>query len=336
MNEKQSFDDVSIDFFAFLRALEQRHMDQPRIGENSTSAEESVKLGQEPHVEYSVTNVTSAERRSDGKLFVQSRFLGLLGPQGPLPLHTSYEAVHWQNMRDPAFARFLDVFNNRFQQLFYRAWANARPVPQAERPRDNQFITYLGSAIGIGTISNRNRDSLHDYTKLSVAGLLSSSVKSAARVERFMAWLFKAKVDVQQFVGVWLPLEIEEQTALGRANCTLGSDSLAGKSAFSLTDKFRIRFQVANLEEFEAFLPDGKHFQTMADAIAFYVGNTLIYDVEIGMATSEARPLRLGQFGRLGWTSWMNPQSDRLAKDVRWDCRFHPSEIVNHVASPSN
>ena len=329
MSEDPSLDFESTDFFTLLRALEHRNPDRPRIGESSASTDEYVKLGQEPHVEYSVSNVTSAEQREDGKLFIQSRFLGLLGPHGALPLHTSYEAAHWRNMRDPAFARFLDLFNNRFQQLFYRAWANAHMVPQAERPRDNQFISYLGSIIGIGTSPNQNRDSLHEYTKLSVAGLLGSSVKSAARIERYIAWLFKAKVNIQQFVGVWLPLDIEEQTALGKGNCTLGSDCLAGKSAFSLSDKFRIRLQVADLAEFEAFLPDGENFKPMADAVAFYIGNTLLYDVEIGMSAAKAKPVTLGQFGRLGWTSWMNPQSDAASQDVRWDCRFHPTDIVN-------
>ena len=38
-------------------------------------------------------------------------------------------------MRDDAFPRFLDILNHRFLQLFFRAWADARPVAQHDRPR---------------------------------------------------------------------------------------------------------------------------------------------------------------------------------------------------------
>ena len=326
----------TVDFFTLLRSIEQEHPDQPRIGESSALVEENFKLGQEPHVDASCENVTLTEKREDGKLIVHSRFMGMLGPQGALPLHTTYEAVHWQNMRDPAFARFLDVFNQRFQQLFFRGWANARMVPQAERPKDNQFISYLGSAIGIGHVSNRNRDVLHDYTKLSVAGILSSSVKSAARIERFLAWLFKAKVSVQQFVGIWLPIERDEQLSLGMANCSIGDNSILGKSAYSLSDKFRVRIQVANLGEFESFLPNGKNFQSLSDAIIFYTGNSFMHDVEIGIAEAETKPICIGQFGKLGWTGWLNPKVPIDVQKIRWDCRFHPSEIAKSTATTAN
>ncbi len=241
-----------LDLFALLRELESSNPHKPRIGESGTRLQDIVSLGQYAHVDHSDSNVVAISPRDRAPVQVLSRFLGMLGPQGPLPLHTAYEAVHWQNMRDEAFVRFLDIFNNRFQQLFFRAWANARPIVQADRPDDNQFRSYLGAPIGIGTHAMRNRDGLGDYTKLALAGLLSPSVKSASRLETMLAWLFKAKVNVQQFVGVWLPLEPTERAVLKPQSCALGVDSIIGKSAYSLNDKFRIRFLARDLQEFEA------------------------------------------------------------------------------------
>ena len=320
------------DFLDLLRGLERRSQAKPRIGESGTLSEDIVSLGQQPHIDHSDSNVSGIATLGDGRTRVESRFLGLLGPQGALPLHTSYEATHWANMRDPAFARFLDIFNNRFQQLFFRAWANARPAVQADRPAENQFLTYLGAMIGIGTPAMRHRDGLPDFSKIAVAGLLSPTVKSAARLEGFLGWLFKAKVAVQQFVGVWLPLEVGEQAVLASGSCNLGGDSIIGKSAFSLRDKFRVRLEVTDLAEFETFLPDGANFQPMADAVYFYLGNTFIYDVEIGIPEQQTRPVQLGSFGRLGWTSWMKRPDADAGNILRWDCRFHPSEIATQSA----
>jgi type VI secretion system protein ImpH len=322
----------AIDLLDLLRQLERRDRTKPRVGESGTISEDIVALGQVPFVEHPDSNVASIAELGDGRTRVECRFLGLLGPQGALPLHTTYEAAHWANMRDAAFARFLDIFNNRFLQLFFRTWANARPAVQADRPADNQFATYLGAMVGIGTPAQRRRDRLPDFSKLAVAGLLSPAVKSASRLENLLAWLFEAKVMVRQFVGVWLPIEPHEQAALAPASCKLGDNSIIGKTAFSLQDKFRVRIKVADLDAFERFLPDGAFFELMSDAIYFYLGDTFIYDVEIGIPEVKTRPVQLGGFGRLGWTSWLISQGMVGRETVRWDCRFHPSRSTTATA----
>ncbi|RFB76350.1 type VI secretion system baseplate subunit TssG [Methylovirgula sp. 4M-Z18] len=317
------------DFLDLMRRLEHLADAKPRIGESGSSAEAVVALGQQPHIEFPDSNVSRIVLRANGKVEVETRFLGMLGPQGALPLHTSYEATHWANMRDVAFARFLDIFNDRFQQLFFRAWANAKPAVQADRPKENQFLSYIGATIGIGTPAMRGRGHLHDFSKLALAGLMAPAVKSASRIEGILGWLFNANVKVQEFVGVWLPLEAREQAVLASGSCALGVDSIIGRAAYSLADKFRIRLEVEDLSELETFLPDGVHFESLADAVRFYLGDSVIYDVEFGLSEGKTRPVQLGGFGRLGWTSWMGKRAEGpdASDRVRWDCHFHPAEI---------
>lgn len=336
MSASQNFQDNagSYDFLDLMRRLEHATPSKPRIGEGGSSSEAVVKLGQQPHIDFSDSNVGLVKTNKDGTFEVHSRFLGLLGPQGALPLHTTYEATHWTNMRDEAFARFLDIINNRFQQLFFRAWANARPAVQADRPHQNQFLTYMGATIGIGTPDMQGRGRLHDFSKLALAGLMAPAAKSASRIENIVAWLFRAKVQVQEFVGVWLPLEEREQATL-KGGVALGGDSIIGKAAYSMSDKFRIRLETNSLAEFETFLPDGINFEPLADIIRFYLGDVFIYDVEIGLAESKTKPAQLGGFGRLGWTSWMAKPEASDTDTVRWDCRFHPAEFKHAQASNS-
>ena len=320
----------SPDFFDLLRSFERELVNFPRIGESSSRAEDIVYLGQEPHVDFSRHNVRAIVSTRDSKPYVISRFLGLLGPQGALPLHTAYETTHWLNMRDPAFAHFLDIFNNRFLQLFYRTWANCRPLVQADRPANNQFRAYIGAMIGIATPATQGRDSLHDDTKLAAAGLLAPTVKSAARLADYLVWLFKAKVKVEQFTGIWLKLEEQELTLLHKGKARLGNDTLLGRSAYSVSDKFRVRIAAGSLGEFEDFLPTGRYFQSLADAVAFYVGDTYVYDVALGLPQAEARPMQLGRAGRLGWTGWLGNLGSASDNNMRWDCKFHPAELANN------
>lgn len=316
------------DFLDVLRHLERAFPEKPRIGDSGARDEELVILGQTPYVDFPASNLFSFEQNKPDNFRILSKFLGMLGPQGALPMHTTYEAKHWIDMRDPSFARFMDIFNHRFQQLFYRAWADARPVAQADRPASDRFTAFIGSVIGSGTRPFRNRDSMGDFTKYAVAGLLSPSVKSASRIENLVAYIFDADVEVEQFIGMWLALEKSDQASLALGNCSLGVDALVGSSVYSVQDKFRIRIFARDLTQFEEFLPDGTHCERLVDAVYFYVGELLDYDIELAIPDRETRPVQLGRFGRLGWTSWMKDRKRDGLDTLRGDCRFHPAGRV--------
>jgi len=62
------------------------------------------------------------------------RLFGLLGPNGPLPIHvTEYARHRLRHAGDATLSRFLDLFNHRFLALFYRAWAQAQPHVNRDR-----------------------------------------------------------------------------------------------------------------------------------------------------------------------------------------------------------
>ena len=83
---------------------------------------------------------------------LEQRFFGLLGPNGPLPLHlTEYARDRLRHHGDRTLVRFLDLFHHRLALLFYRAWAEARPTVQHDRPDEDRFATYVGSLAGYGS-----------------------------------------------------------------------------------------------------------------------------------------------------------------------------------------
>lgn len=313
-------------FYDVLRKLERQNADRPRIGDSATRREEYVDLGQDPFLEFPASNLTSVQVRGD-RLRILAQFLGLCGPQGALPLATTDESLSWLLMRDDSFARFLDLFNNRFQQLFFRAWSDARPIAQHDRPDDDRFVAFIGSFIGIGSHNLRDLDSIPDLAKLTYAGLLAPKSKSASRLRSFLMGLFGTEVDVDQFVGTWLTFDPADVTRIGRAHAGLGQNALLGSSVFSVEDKIRIRIYVRDLAHHEEFLPTGSPnlAHKLADAVFFYIGDELEWDVELAIPSAAIEPVKLGQSGRLGWTTWMSP--DRTSGDTyRYDARFSPAE----------
>jgi type VI secretion system protein ImpH len=310
------------DWLMTMRRLERAHPDKPRIGDSAARSQDFVALSQNPYLEFPDSTIEAAGKDARGRVRVVSRFLGLFGPQGALPLTTTDEAYAWLRARDDAFARFVDILQSRFLALFFRAWADARPIAQNDRPADDRFRDYVGSVIGLGAAWFKNRDSLNDFAKLEYAGLLAPRVKSVSRLRFFLTGLVGSRVEIDEFVGTWLTLEESERTRLGSARCGLGGDCMLGASAYTVSDKFRIRVYARDFEHYEQFLPGAPLADQIADAVFAYVGDEYDWDLELAIPAGEARAARLGGGARLGWTGWMAPNWTN-ADPWRRDARFH-------------
>jgi type VI secretion system protein ImpH len=317
------------DYFTVLRHLERMFKDRPRIGDSAARRDEFVQLGQDPFMEFPASNLARVVPSDNKPLQIFVKHLGLLGPQGALPLSTTEEAYHYLLDQDDAFPRFLDIFNHRFLQLFFRAWADSRPIVQHDRPDADRFVAYIGSAIGVGSKPYLNLDSVPDRAKLAFAGLLGAQAKCASRLGGAVCGLFDVKAEVEEFVGTRLEIETAECTSLGRGNNSLGKDTLLGRAIFSVQDKIRVRIYTKSLAEYIRFLPTGDLCEPLADLVFFYVGEQLDWDVEPAILAGAAEPIRVGSFGQLGWTTWMAP--NWTSTDAyRCDARFHPAERMRN------
>jgi type VI secretion system protein ImpH len=313
------------DYFAVLRQLERTFKDLPRIGDSAARRDEFVQLGQDPFMEFPASNLARVVQDDNRPLKVFVKYLGMLGPQGALALATTEEAYHYFLANDDAFPRFLDIFNHRFIQLFFRAWADSRPIVQHDRPDADRFVAYIGSAIGVGSRPYQKLDSVPDAAKLGFAGLIGAQAKCASRLAGAICGLFNVKAEVEEFVGIRLVIESAEWTTLGERHNVLGGDALLGRSIFSVQDKIRIRIFTKNLAQYIRFLPTGDLCEPLADFVFFYNGDQLDWDCELAIPAGAAEPIKLGRFGQLGWTTWMAPNWTSVA-EYRHDARFHPAE----------
>lgn len=111
------------DFYAALRQLECAFPHLPRIGQAARSADEAVRFGQQPSLAFEPAILAALKPGNTPKLLLN--FFGLMGANGPLPIHlTEYVRDRQRNRNDPTPAAFFDVFHHRMISLFYRAWAS--------------------------------------------------------------------------------------------------------------------------------------------------------------------------------------------------------------------
>ena len=326
-----SLDDIyedpgKFDLLLTLRRVEQSHAGLPKIGDSATLREDYVGLRQDPFFAFPKTNITQARKGRNGRLELFVAFLGLLGPQGALPLATTEEAYRYLRQNDDAFARFLDILNNRFVQLFYRAWAESRPIVHRDRPMQDRFEAYVGAPIGLGLKSLRNLDTVPDEVKIGYAGLMGARTKSASRLRDLVSGVLGLEVEVEEFVGCRLLFDPEEQSRIGLGFANLGRNLLLGAGVYSVQDKIRLRVFTTTLEDYLDLLPSGANAKRLSDIVFFYIGAELEWDVELVLPVGEVEPVTLGRSGRLGWTSWMAPNWNAEKGAVRSDARFDLSK----------
>jgi len=245
----------------------------------------------------------------------------MFGPQGALPLHTTEEAHRWF-ARDPSFARFVDIVSTRFLQLFFRAWADARPIGQAERPDEDRFLAYLASFEGVSSSALRDIDRVPNRVKIPFAGLANISVKSASTLQQFLQGLFRFKVEVQEWIGSWLVLNRDERMQLGSRHSIIGTNAFLGTRMHTISERIRIRIHCRNQTEYEALLPGGAEARRFADALFFFCGHRKEIEIELGLPARLAPGVRLGSSGQLGWTSWLSPAHDAPDDQYAFEARF--------------
>jgi len=306
-----------MDFFQVLRLLENARPDLPRIGTSLRPRDDAVRFGQDPALIFHPTTLARFTRADgDAKARLAVNFFGLLGANGPLPVHiTEYVRDRLRHGGDGTMLAFLDVFHHRMLSLFYRARAVAEPVISLDRRDADRFSDFVGSMFGIGAPALRERDAIGDFAKLHVAGLLANKTRPASGLVTILRAYFKLPFQVEQFVGHWMRIPDEIRSRLGafEDGNRLGSSLMLGRSVWDCQNKFRIVIGPLDYDDYQRFMPGGESMERLLAWVRTYVGLALDWDVRLVLKKEEMPPLRLGGATRMGWSTWLassKPQRD--------------------------
>lgn len=316
------------DFFAVLRRVEALHPQWPRFGEALRPSQEALRLGQDPELDFAPAALESFDAGGRGAPRLGVRFFGLLGPQGPMPLHfTEYVRERLRSRGDPTLARFLDLFHHRLIALFYRAWAQAQPAVHRDRPEADRFSAWLGAGLGLDDHLDKTRQVPREAW-LFQAGMLGGRSRHAEGLSKLLSQYFRVPVRIEQNVPQWLVLDPPDRSRLGHSRsrperrnapqALLGSTATSGSKFRDLQSKFRIVLGPLPLAQYEALLPGRPAHQALREWVLRYVGLGLTWDVQLVLARAELPEPRLGRHTRLGLTTWAGHRGrDRDRADLR-------------------
>ncbi|MEW6634179.1 MAG: type VI secretion system baseplate subunit TssG [Pseudomonadota bacterium] len=322
-NEAEALSE-GFDFFELLRRLEQR---RGLFGHSGTGDREPARLGQHVRLSFSARDVVKfqdAKDKAPARVTVAN--LGLLGPEGPMPLHLTrwvldrlsqrwFTGADAEQTSDTTFVDFVNILQHRMIALYYRAWADAHPAVQVERSIGGRVRAMLEAMSGIGLPGTQ--DAELDTVRLRQAGSLANQVDGAERLTLFLATAFKVPVQIKEFVAAWITIPKALQSQVGKAYAALGGGATIGPRVFSRQSRIELRVGPLGLDDFKSFLPGERRLALFKKAVRDMIGEALDVDLRIVLA-QEAVPLpKMGTI-QLGRTSWLSrPAEKGDADDLR-------------------
>ena len=298
----------SFDFFQALRRIEAVFPEQPRLGTALRPVDEPVRISQEASVAFAPSTL-SAFDEAGPRPRLEQRFFGLLGPNGPLPLHvTEYVRERMRHHGDETLARFLDLLHHRLALLFYRAWSTSRPTVQHDRPGDDRFSVHVAALGGYGARAMTGRDAVSDHAKRFFIGHLARHARNAEGLASILEGYFGLPARVEQFALGWLELPLDQRTvvrAAPDASTQLGVGVVLGRRVRDVQSRFRIVMGPMDLDRYTDLLPGERGLARLVAWVRNYVGFEFDWEVQLVLTCDEVPGIRLGREGHLGWTTWL-------------------------------
>ena len=322
--ERLAQDPSQFHFLHALRLIESRNANSPPLGKSKTLDQDPIRLGQEPSLTFAPSSLARWSESEGRPPKLTTYALGLLGPNGPMPLHWTEDALEQTESSESShLQQFLDLFHHRLLSLFYRAWAISQPTVQYDRPESDRFATYIGALAGYGMDSLRDRDAVPDRAKRFFAGHFSSATAHPDGLLAMLRSFFEMPVKIEEFAGHWHHLPEAEQGRISgaRTNSVLGQSITLGRRIWDRQLKFRVVLGPMTREQFFRLLPDQSGHRSLSAFVRNYLGEQLLWDARLILKKEEVPRTRIGSSARIGLTTWM--RKHELSQDAT-DVRIKP------------
>jgi type VI secretion system protein ImpH len=316
----------SMGFFELLRRLER---DQLRFGRAGGPAREPARLGQRARLTFGTRDVAgfvAGDDKTPSRVDVE--VLGLLGPEGAMPLHITRWVMGRMSDRwftegndaasDTTFLDFCNLLQHRMMALYWRAWADARPEVQIEHGAAGRVQALVEALAGVALPGTKPKGAPDVQTRLKMrhATSLGRQVYSVERLTSYLRDVIEAPVNLTEFVGTWTQIPPRLQSRLGQAYASLGQSAVVGGRSFQRQTLVELRVGPLTLARFAEFLADPSLTGRLRHAIRHAMGREMEFNLRLVLARDEVPGARLGAC-QLGRTAWLSPRREADADDLR-------------------
>ena len=315
-------------FYSLVRLVNAQYANLPLLGKAKKPKHENLRFGQYPALTFAPREIAHIKRENEHyKISVFG--LGMLGPNGALPLHyTEIVKDGVENRKDNTLANFLDMFHHRYISLMYYAWAQSKPVVSLDRKKEDYFSSNLAKLIGIDA-REQEKSVLPLHARFSMIPHLIHEAKTPENLEASLNQFFSVPIKLEEFQMHWLKLEENDTTRLGfiRQSSYLEEGAVLGGEVPDCQSKFRLTIGPMSLQKYMRFTPNGEDFLVLVEIVRSFIGFELVWDIKLTADNREAHAVQLGENDRLGWSTWLGDDPD---KEIAVGMTFEPELYMSN------
>ncbi|MFM0738153.1 type VI secretion system baseplate subunit TssG [Paraburkholderia xenovorans] len=298
------------------------------IGTARRPRAEPFRLSQKPSLAFAPREVASVGEL-DGHLHIRLFALGMLGPNGPLPIHMTEIAREREESRhDSTLIHFLDIFHHRYLTLLYRAWAGAQATVGLDRAGSDseRFSFYIASLNGQDTREIAQR-ALPAHAQLAASANLVREARDPDGLRMTLERYFGVPVAIEEFVFHWIDVTPEDRSYIGKpgAAATMGNGTMLGEQVPDRQHRLRIVIGPVDIDQYLRFTPRGDDLPRLVDWVRSFIGREFEWELELRIRAQSAPPAVMGGPQQLGWSGWLgrSPSGEPIA-----GMRFEPERYA--------
>lgn len=301
-------------FTGLMRLMAASYPDLPPVGQAQRPQQEKFRLGQQANLGFAVREVAKVQPASadaQGRTRIALFGLGMLGPNGPLPLHvTEMVRERVQAKRDNTLANFVDLFHHRAFTHMYRAWSQSQSAIGLDRPDAETFTPYIARLAG-DEPSEVQHSALPPHARWASSAHRVRAARNPDGLVSALSRFFGVPVDLHEYQLQWMPIEEQDQCRLGlpRLSSVLGQGAMAGEVVPDRQTRFRLVIGPLSMDGYLRLTPNGsatgKDLPALIELVRSFVGFEYVWEVELLINAAAAPAAKLGEGTQLGWSSWI-------------------------------
>jgi type VI secretion system protein ImpH len=306
-----------IRFFQAVRLLRRWLPARTPVGRFFPPASEAARFVAHPSLAFPASEIQELTLPADSgsPAIMKVNFMGLSSPVGVLPTPYTELILERAQKKDNALRDFLDLFNHRLISFFYRAWEKYHFFVSYELGEPDSVTPLMMSLLGLGTEGLAARQLVPDQALIFYSGLLTQKPRSAQNLKQLLTDYFQVKVEIEQFVGTWVPLRKIDQTVLddsGSSMQRLGLGAIVGDEVWDQQSTVRVKLGPLTREQYLNFLPRdaAQAYRDLKSLLKFWANDELDFEVQLILQGKQTPgfDLESDKSGELllGWTTWIN------------------------------
>ena len=306
-----------IGFFQAVRVLRRLLPGRKPVGRFSPPASEVARFVANPSLAFPASEIQELTLPPDdgSPATVKVNFMGLSSPQGVLPTPYTELILERAQKKDNALRDFLDLFNHRLISFFYRAWEKHHFFVSYELGEPDSVSPLMMSLLGLGTEGLAARQLVPDRALIFYSGLLTQKPRSAQNLKQLLTDYFQVKVEIEQFVGTWVPLRDIDQTTLDESQSPmqrLGLGAIVGDEVWDQQSTVRVKLGPLARQQYLSFLPreESQAYRDLKSLLKFWANDELDFEVQLILQGEQTPGFDFDQDKSgerlLGWTTWIN------------------------------